>query len=69
MTKVDIQNIKDQLDKKGYDVFLYHSTLSEIDDPIFHGLRLNFIKSQNELENYLIEQANNLGVELYEESV
>lgn len=43
-----------KIDVVGFnDTFIYYSDFSEIDDLVFHRLRLNYIHAQKQLEEYI----------------
>jgi hypothetical protein len=50
----DFANVQYRMGAEGIDCcFKHYSTFSEIEDDEFHKLRKNFLKSMEEMENYV----------------
>jgi hypothetical protein len=63
----DFVNVKYRMSAEGIDYcFKHYSTFSEIEDAEFHKLRKKFLKSMEELENYVDSKITKLTDELNE---
>ena len=58
MEDINFSYVKSRINQEGFDYcFIHYSEFFELKDKKFHKLRLNYIKSQQELKKYVIEQA------------
>ena len=58
MDDIDFTYLLSRLKQEGFDYcFRHYSSFKEIDDPIFHKLRLQYIEVANRLEEYIKEKS------------
>ena len=54
MTKEDRENVRYRIEEEGlHDTFEAYSDFLEVDDPVFHDLRKQYLKAAEALINYI----------------